>query len=140
MHREKAKRSGSRSRKVVEKKSKRSTKEIGLSFPVGRIGRKLREMNISARVSISAAIAMTAMVNYLTADLLDLCVHVAGLEKKTRITPDHILEAIRSDHEMSTLFKSKWICQESKKTGKIEVTEVLRNERWVLEKKLESQI
>ena len=44
-----------------------------LLFPVGRIGTMLRKGSYSHRVSLKAAICLSAVVEYLCAEVLDVC-------------------------------------------------------------------
>ncbi len=54
-------------------------------------------------------ITLAAVLEYITAELLDVCTEIALKKNKTRISPKIIVEAIRSDHELSELVKDKWI-------------------------------
>ena len=46
---------------------------------------------------------MSAVLEYLTAEVLELAGNFAQSEKKARLTPRHIMLAIRNDEEVGTL-------------------------------------
>ena len=51
----------------------------------------------------AAPIYMSAVLEYLTAEVLELAGNFAQSEKKARLTPRHIMLAIRNDEEVGTL-------------------------------------
>ncbi|KAL0206434.1 hypothetical protein P9112_001771 [Eukaryota sp. TZLM1-RC] len=77
--------------------------KAGLQFPVGRIRRYLREGRYAERIAAGAPVYMAAVLEYLTAEVLELSGNAARDNKKTRIVPRHILLAIRNDEELSKL-------------------------------------
>ncbi|NXC43524.1 H2A1K protein, partial [Penelope pileata] len=94
---------------LVSKKT-RSAK-AGLQFPVGRVYRLLRRGNYSDRVSPGSAIYLAAVLEYLTAEILELAGNAARENKKARIVPRHIQLAVRNDEELSRLFSCVTIAQ-----------------------------
>ncbi|XP_058041364.1 histone H2A, sperm-like isoform X2 [Ahaetulla prasina] len=81
-------------------KSKRS----GLQFSVSRIQRYLRQGRYAERISPGASVYLTAVLEYLTAEVMELAGNAAHQNKKQRIGPRHIQLAIRSDEELNKLF------------------------------------
>ncbi len=71
--------------KVVSKSVK-----AGLQFPVGRIARFMKEGKFSERVGAGAPVYMSAVLEYLAAEVLELAGNAARDNKKTRIVPRHI--------------------------------------------------
>ncbi|XP_065499061.1 histone H2A, sperm-like [Caloenas nicobarica] len=76
----------------------------GLQFPVGRIYGLLKRGNYSERISPGAAIYLTAVLEYLTAEIIELAGNAAWENKKKRITPRHIQLAVRNDDELNKIF------------------------------------
>ncbi|NXC51375.1 H2A1 protein, partial [Penelope pileata] len=91
-------------------KKTRSAK-AGLQFPVGRVYRLLRRGNYSDRVSPGSAIYLAAVLEYLTAEILELAGNAARENKKARIVPRHIQLAVRNDEELSRLLSGVTIAQ-----------------------------
>ena len=85
--------------------------KAGLVFPVGRTARYLRQQYLKSnmRLSETAPVYFSAVLEYLCAEVLELAGQCAKQQKLKRITPRHIMLAIRSDQELDKLFKNKWI-------------------------------
>jgi histone H2A len=79
------------------------SKKVGLVFPVGRVGSLLRKGKYSKRVGGAAPAYLTAVLEYLAAELLDLAGKNAKQNKKTRLTPRAITLAVRHDEDLSNL-------------------------------------
>lgn len=78
----------------------------GVTFPVNRIRRMMLEQRDGGKVSFTAAVFMTAILEYLTAEIMDLSGEETKNSKKTRIQPRHILMGIRNDEEMNKFLHS----------------------------------
>jgi histone H2A len=90
--------------KTSGKKSQTKSSKAGLQFPVGRIGRFLKKGKFATRVGAGAPVYLAAILEYLTAEILELAGNAARDNKKTRIIPRHIQLAVRNDEELNKLF------------------------------------
>nr|XP_040139568.1 histone H2A-beta, sperm-like [Ictidomys tridecemlineatus] len=77
-------------------KAKTRSSRAGLQFPVGRVHRLLRKGNYAERVGAGAPVYLAAVLEYLTAEILELAGNAAR-DNKTRIIPRHLQLAIRND-------------------------------------------
>jgi len=77
--------------------------KAGLQFPVGRIHRMLKDGNYADRVGAGAPIYLGAVLEYLTAEILELAGNAARDNKRQRIIPRHIQLAVRNDEELNKL-------------------------------------
>ena len=93
------------------KKSTSKSAKAGLQFPVGRISRFLKKGKFATRVGGGAPVYLAAILEYLTAEILELAGNAARDNKKTRIIPRHIQLAVRNDEELNKLFGGVTIAQ-----------------------------
>merc|ERR1719152_358330 len=92
-------------------KSKTRSARAGLQFPVGRIARFMRKGGYATRVGGGAPVYMAAILEYLTAELLELAGNAAKDNKRSRIVPRHIQLAIRNDEELNKFLSNATISQ-----------------------------
>ena len=91
-------------RAAVEKRRARSSSaKAGLQFPVGRIGRYLRQGKYCSRMGAGAPVYLAAVLEYLCAEILELAGNAARDNKKSRIVPRHITLAVKNDEELNKL-------------------------------------
>ena len=81
----------------------------GLQFPVGRISRYLKTGKYAERVGAGAPVYLTAVLEYLAAEVLELAGNAAKDNKKSRIIPRHIQLAVRNDEELNRLMSNATI-------------------------------
>jgi len=96
---------------VTEKKSISKSSRAGLQFPVARLGRYLKKGKYANRVAAGAPVYLAAVLEYLTAEVMELSGNAAKDHKKRRITPRHIQLAVRNDDELNKLFSHVTIAQ-----------------------------
>ncbi|XP_021486155.2 histone H2A-beta, sperm-like [Meriones unguiculatus] len=75
-------------------KAKTRSSRAGLQFPVGRVHWLLHKGNYAERVGAGAPVYLEAVLEYLTAEILELAGNAARDHKKTRIIPHHLQLAI----------------------------------------------
>jgi len=76
--------------------------KAGLQFPVGRVHRLIGEKFRGMRIATGAPIYLCAVLEYLVAEVLELGGNAARDISK-RITPRHLLLAVRGDEELDNL-------------------------------------
>lgn len=97
----------SKSPKARKAKSTGSKKAGSASnFPVGRIGGLLRRGSFHKRIGAGAPVYMAAVLEYVTAELMELAANAAKENKKNRITPRTIQLAVANDAELGGLFQN----------------------------------
>lgn len=81
-------------------KTNSRTKRAGLLLPVELTHRNLRKEFYGESISTLGPVYLTAVLEYLSAEVLSLAHNAARDEKKSRIEPRHINLAIRNDQEL----------------------------------------
>ncbi|XP_063544362.1 uncharacterized protein LOC134752622 [Cydia strobilella] len=86
-----------------QKKNKTRSSKAGLIFPVGRILRILKSGNYSRKVGIGASVYLAGVAEYLSTEIMDLAAQAAQDNNRSRISPRHILLAVKNDDELRKL-------------------------------------
>lgn len=77
--------------------------QVGLVFSVSRTENLIRA-NTQYRVGASASVALSAMLEYISAEMLELSGNAAYANKKTTIHLSHLNQAIQSDVDLKEMF------------------------------------
>ena len=85
----------------TKSKPKSRSSRAGLQFPVGRIHRLLRNGNYSERVGAGAPVYLAAVLEYLSAEVLELAGNAASDNKKSHHSPSP--STIRNDEELNKM-------------------------------------
>jgi len=102
---------------IASAKNKSKDKQIsrssraGLTFPVGRVHRFLKQGSYAERIGDGAPVYLAAVLEYLTAEILELAGNAARDNEKKRIIPRHLQLAIRNDEELNKLLDGVTIAQ-----------------------------
>lgn len=102
--------SGRGSKSSLTKKLSQSSR-AGLQFPVGRIRRLVKQGRYAERVNTGAPVYLAAVLEYLSAEVLELAGNAARDNKKSRIVPRHLQLAVRNDEELNHLLAGVTIAQ-----------------------------
>ena len=102
-----------RGKKVTKAKKSQMTRSTraGLQFPVGRVHRMLKKGNWAKRVGAGAPVYLAAVLEYLSAEILELAGNAARDNKKKRIIPRHLQLAIKNDEELNKLIGGVTVSQ-----------------------------
>jgi len=79
------------------------SKRAGLTFPPSRFQKKLIRGAYAPRIGFGAGLYMAAIVEYLCAEVLELSGNAARDNSRTRISPRHVMLAVRNDEELNKL-------------------------------------
>ena len=74
--------------------------KAGLTFPVSRVNRHLRDSGAMKRVGAGAPVYLAAILEYITAEVLELSGNTTVSNKRKRITPQDVMRSIRADPEL----------------------------------------
>jgi histone H2A len=92
-------------KKGLGKKGKKQTnsQRAGLVFPVGRIHSRLKKVG-RARITTSAAVYLAAVLEYLSAEVLEVAGNAARNRNRSTIKPRDISTAIKMDEDLAKLY------------------------------------
>merc|ERR1719215_2453714 len=103
----KAEKLGKTALKLGGEGSMTRSSRAGVHFPVGRIHRLMKSYVMqNKRVGSTAGVYVAAVMEYLSAEVLELAGNVAKESRAKRITPRHLQLAIRGDEELDSLIKA----------------------------------
>ena len=98
-------------KRTYTQKKKRSqsvtqSSRAGITFPFGRVGRYLRTRKYSYRVGAGAPVYAAAVLEYLTAEILELAGNMAKEHGRKTISPRFITLAILQDDELKKMMQN----------------------------------
>jgi len=85
---------GDDARKSIQKK-------LRLNLPIHKFAKGLKSLSHTKRVAGGTAVIMTSVIEYVTSEILELSGTTALENKKNRILPRHIQQAVRNDEELN---------------------------------------
>ncbi|KAJ3833345.1 histone-fold-containing protein [Lentinula raphanica] len=91
---------GGKKRKITQ------SLRAGLTFPVSRVRRYLKNMNADKKLTMTAPVYLAAVLEYLVAELLELSGNACLDHRRKHIKPRHILLAVRNDDEIDRLLQN----------------------------------
>lgn len=104
--------SSDRQRRIRTRNSNSNrTARADLSFSVSHLERLLREGHYAQRLSSSAPVYLAAIIEYMTATILELAGNEAQNRGCSRITPELLDMAIHNNALLSGFFRSTTISQ-----------------------------
>lgn len=106
--------------KSEQKKSVSKSLKAGLTFPVSRVGRHIKESHCTKkvkRVGQFAPVFATAVIEYIAAELLECGGKVTMDAKRKRITISDISTAVRTDPELCKLLRGSILFTGERLTG-----------------------
>ena len=86
---------------LTKSKNRKYRPYSGLTFSVSAVRRRMRDGKYTEKLEIGAAIYMTAVLEYLTGDVMCLAGDAAKAKNKDRITPRDLQTAFRNSDELS---------------------------------------
>jgi len=92
-------------KKVVIKQRRSNSKKAGLVMPVKKVYNALKKGRYAPKVRVEAAVVMSATLEYLVAEVLELAGNCSKFMKKRRIIPHHIQMTFLHDSELGELTK-----------------------------------
>merc|ERR1712088_625950 len=87
-----------------KRKITKAKNQAGLVFPVKRIARNMRKELGYIRFTQQSAVFTAAVLEYLTAEIMELAGNVASDFKVKTVTPRHVMLAIKNDEEIVSYF------------------------------------
>ncbi|XP_051033910.1 histone H2A-Bbd type 1 [Phodopus roborovskii] len=93
----------------MEQKRRKETKSrstrVPPPFPLDLIERFFREGNVSQRLSASAPVFLAGVLEYLTANVLDLAGKEAHASGTRLITPEHVTQVLENNEQLREFLK-----------------------------------
>lgn len=102
-------------RSKTKKPAKSKSAKSGLVMPVSRINRSMKIQSNMKRVGGSAPVYMTAVMEFIAAEILELSGNETRSDKKRKqITLEDVLAAVRKDDELNQWLSNFSVCSAEK--------------------------
>jgi len=88
------------------KNSASKSQKAGLTFPVARINRFMKGNSGMKRIGGSAPVYMTAVLEYVTAEIMELAGNGTKKAGRKTVTPGDLTTALRGDPDLARVFAS----------------------------------
>tara|TARA_B100001057_G_scaffold498043_1_gene603904 strand:- start:2190 stop:2561 length:372 start_codon:yes stop_codon:yes gene_type:complete len=99
-----------------KKKSMSKSQKAGLTFPVSRVNKYMKGNSGLKRVGGSSPIYMTAVIEYVAAEILELAGNKTKAASRKTINHEDLLAAIRLDSDLAKLLAGTSVCVGDKLT------------------------
>ncbi|XP_053434969.1 histone H2A-Bbd type 1 [Nycticebus coucang] len=99
---------GKRHRRCHHRRRRRTisrSSRAELQFPVSRVERLLRESHYAHRLSATTPVFLAGVLEYLTANILELAGKEADISHRVRITPEHVGRAMDQNQQLNCLLE-----------------------------------
>jgi histone H2A len=87
-----------------KKASVSKSQKAGLTFPIARVNRHLKNNSGMKRVGGTSPVYMTAVIEYVVAEVLETAGNVTKEGKRKTMTPDDVARAVRLDGDLARMF------------------------------------
>ena len=87
-----------------KKASVSKSQKAGLTFPIARINRHLKSQSGMKRIGGTSPVYMTAVVEYVVAEIMEIAGNIVKEAKRKTMTPDDIARAVRLDGDLAKMF------------------------------------
>lgn len=87
------------------------SQKAGIHFPVTRLIKKFKKSNSRMTIPCKSGVMIAAVVEYLTAEVLELSGYVSHEQKRKLISPRDIFLAVKNDQELDQLLQDTVITQ-----------------------------
>ena len=84
-------------------KSETKSKRCGLLWPIAKVNRHLRDIKTVKRVGGGAPVFLSAALEYVVAEILEIAGNQTLANKRKRVGPQDLSRAVRNDVELSRL-------------------------------------
>ena len=91
------------------KKQVTASSRAGVVFPVGRLRTYMKKLKVAKNVGAGSAVYMAAVLEYMTAELLELAGNYTTHHKKKTINPRAIFMGIKQDAELDLLLADSMV-------------------------------